>query len=140
MSPRQQARAKKARETFQALGSPHIDDFKAMIRMNLIKNNKVTMADVNLAEKAHGPDIGSLKGKSTLTRPVPVVDNLIEIPDELLEVQRNVTLSMDGMMVNSLKFLTTILHDVFYRTAQFMRSTVASEYEDCLNDIKDVYN
>ena len=34
--------------------TPTVDDLKAMIRMNLINNNEVTMDDVKLATKAYG--------------------------------------------------------------------------------------
>jgi hypothetical protein len=43
------------------MGLPTVDDFKAMIRMNLIKNCVVTTEDVNLAMKAYGPDITGIK-------------------------------------------------------------------------------
>ena len=99
MTERQIKRAKKARELYKAMGSPTIEDLKAIIRMNLIKNNEVSTADVNLAEKAFGPDIGAIKGKTTRRKPMPVVDNQIEIPDELVEVQKDVILLIDGIKV-----------------------------------------
>ena len=40
-----------------------IDDLKAMIRMNLINNNKVTMDDANLATKSYDLDVGEIKVK-----------------------------------------------------------------------------
>ena len=40
------------------MGTPTIVDLKLMIQMNLIKNNEVTIDDVNLATKAYGPDVG----------------------------------------------------------------------------------
>jgi hypothetical protein len=101
LSPRQQGRARKARELYHATGTPTVDDLKAMIQMNLIKNNQVTTEDVNLATRMYGPDIGTVKGKTTRSRPTPVTSNLVEIPDELLEVQKDVTISIDGMTVNS---------------------------------------
>jgi hypothetical protein len=139
LSPRQQKRAYRARQLYDAMGTPTVDDLKAMIRMNLIRNNIVTTEDVNLATKAFGAEIGNIKGKTTRSRPKPVMSNIIEIPDELLEVQRDVTLSMDGMMVNSLKFLTTISHEIFYRTAQYVSSAVASVYDQRLEEIIRLY-
>ena len=32
--------------------------------MNLIKNNRVTTEDINLAARAFGPDVAILKGKT----------------------------------------------------------------------------
>jgi hypothetical protein len=112
LSKRQQERAKKARELLEVMGIPRVDDLKAMIRMNLIKNNVVTTEDVILAMKAYGPDISGIKGKTTRQKPTTVESNIVEIPDELLEIQQDLKVSMDGMTVNSLKFLTVISHDL----------------------------
>jgi hypothetical protein len=121
------------------MGTPTVDDLKAMIRMNLIKNNVVTPDDVNLAPQAYGPDVGGIKGKTTRRRPTPVVNNMVEIPDELLDVQQELTVSIDGLTVNSLKFLSTISHDLYYRTAQYVASPVASIYEKCMDELTAVY-
>ena len=42
---------------YQALGMPTTMDLKAMIRINLIKDNKVTTEDITLVEKVYGLDI-----------------------------------------------------------------------------------
>ena len=42
-----------------------------------------------------GPYIGTIKWKTTRTKPVPVVDDIIEIPSELVQVQEDVIFS-DG--------------------------------------------
>ena len=73
-----------------------------MIRMNLIKNNRVTTKDIVLAEKAFGPDVGELKGKTTRSKPRVAVDNVVEIPPELLSMNEEVKLSIDGLRVNAL--------------------------------------
>jgi hypothetical protein len=39
-----------------------INDLKAIIWMNLIKNNPVTTEDIKITKKIFGPDIPSLKG------------------------------------------------------------------------------
>ena len=139
LSPRQLVKAHKARQLYYALGTPSVDDLKAMIRMNLIRNNEVTTEDVKLAIKAFGPDVAGIKGKTTRRKPIPVIDNKIEIPEELLEVQRDVVLSIDGMTVNTLKFLTTISHDIQYRTAQYLLNTTAEVFKTNLREVIGTY-
>ena len=102
--------------------------------MNFIRNNKVTTEDVNSALKTLGPDVATIKGKTTRRKPQPVVDNIIEIPDELLNIHREVELSVDGLTVNGLKFFTTISHDIFFRTAQYVPSTHAVNYQECMDE------
>ena len=125
---RQYDKAKRARDLYHALGTPSVDDMKAVIRMNLIANNPVTTKDIVLAEKIFGKDIGSLKGKSTRRKPIPVVENQIEIPSELIKSQRDVTLCVDGMKVNGIDFLTTISRNLYYRTATSLKSKKAEDY------------
>jgi len=64
----------------------------------------VTTEDVNLAEKYFGPDVRSIKGKTTRTKPTPVTSNITEIPSKLLSIHEYVTISMDGLTVDALTF------------------------------------
>jgi hypothetical protein len=82
---RQFNNAKQARRLYHIVGCPTVENFKHLLRQNIIKNCPVTANDVNIAEKIFGGDIGTLKGKSTRNRPTPVKDDLVEIPPELLE-------------------------------------------------------
>jgi hypothetical protein len=59
--------------------------------MNIIKNCPVTVEDVNIADQIFGPDMSSLKGKSTRRKPKPPVrQDLIEIPKELITKHQKV--------------------------------------------------
>jgi hypothetical protein len=136
---RQFDKAKKARELYHALGTPSLSDFKAILRMNAISNNPVTLDDIKIAEQIFGPDIGQLKGKITRQQPMPVVSDRIEIPQELIVAQKEVTLSMDGMKVNGLAFLTTISHNLYYRTAQWISHQTPAVYKDALAQVLRVY-
>jgi hypothetical protein len=82
---KQYENAKKARRLYHIVGCPTVENFKHILRQNIIKNCPVTPEDVNIAEKIFGGDTGTLKGKSTRRRPTPVKDDLVEIPPELLE-------------------------------------------------------
>jgi hypothetical protein len=60
---RQFEQAKRARELYHIVGAPTIESFKALIKMNAIKNCPVTTEDVNNAEKIFGTNMSSLRGK-----------------------------------------------------------------------------
>ena len=136
---RQFSKAKKARELLHQLGSPTVEDLKKAIRLG-IKNSPVSIEDVILAEKIFGPDVGSLKGKTTRTKTAPPVQNYIEIPPELLKAQENVTLCIDGMWVNGLQFLTTVSKNIKYRTATYLPNKKMETYKLQLKDIAKLYN
>ena len=112
---RQVERAKQARKLYHVIGTPTVDNFKSIIKMNSIMNCPVTSKDVILAEKIFGPDISSLKGKSTRTRPNPVSNDEIEIPTKIYEEHSNLELCMDIMFVNGQPMLTTIDRSIKFR-------------------------
>jgi hypothetical protein len=64
--------AKAARRLYHVMGCPGAENFKNLLRQNIIMNCPVTVDHVNIAEKIFGPDIGSLKGKTTRKKPTPV--------------------------------------------------------------------
>ena len=80
LSPRKQNRANKYREIYEAMGTPTVDDLKSTIQMNIIKKNKVTIYELNLATKVNGPDVEEIEGKTTRSRLAPFVSNIVEIP------------------------------------------------------------
>jgi hypothetical protein len=108
--------------------------------MNAIANNPVTTDDINLAEKIFGRDIGAIKGKTTRRKPVPVVDDYIEIPRELIASQYAVKLCVDLMNVNGLHFVTTISKNLQYRTAQYIKDKTPTEYTKALIEVIQVYS
>jgi demethoxyubiquinone hydroxylase (CLK1/Coq7/Cat5 family) len=64
----------------------------------------------------------------------------MQIPAELLEIQQDLIVSMDGLEVNSLKFLSTISHELYYRTTQYItRTPVKSVYKVCMDELLAVY-
>jgi hypothetical protein len=132
-------RAKRARELYHAIGTPSLNDFKSIIRMNIIGNNPVTTEDINIAEQIFGSDIGALKGKTVRKTPRQVIDDAIEIPNELIQSQQNVKLCIDIMYVNGMQFLTTISKNIHYRTAQYVASKLPSEYANALKEVINIY-
>ena len=57
--------AVRARQLQISLGWPSTKDFVRIITANSILNCPVTLADIKAAEFIFGPEVGSLKGKTT---------------------------------------------------------------------------
>ena len=84
-------RALRARELQITMGRPSTTMFLDLLKKNGIASCPVTPADVEAAEYILGPDIGSLKGKTTRRSP-PIVDSPVTaVPAGVLQEYRKVT-------------------------------------------------
>jgi hypothetical protein len=89
------------------IGRPSYADFMALIKNSLLLNVKIIIKDVEYAERLFGNELGSIQGKTVRTRPDVVVTNYIKIPSDIMELHCDVTISVDMMHVDRLKFLIT---------------------------------
>ena len=113
---------------------------RKIICINAIKNNPVTIDDINTAEKIFGTDVCPLKGKTTHVKPVPVVSDYIKLPKEILREQQHVTLCIDTMKINGLAFLTTVSRNVPYHTAEWLPSHDMTAYRSALGWVFSIYS
>ena len=114
-SKRQIERAKVARNLYETIGFPSINDYKKIVKMNGIRNCPVTIDDINNMEKIFGTNIYTLKGKVTGQTHGGVKD-YIDVPKELKMKNENVELCADIMYVQKQKFLVTISKHIKFVT------------------------
>ena len=88
--PRERERVRIARKASQALVTHSASDIKSAIRMNLTRDNKATTEDASLAEKTFGTDIGGLKGKTTISKPLTIQSQVIDVPRGLSSLHEEV--------------------------------------------------
>ena len=99
-------RAKKARNLYAMLGYPSVYDYKIIVKNNILMNCPISEKDIDIAEKIFGPDIHRLKGKTVRKKSVPVIEDYVQVPREILKLNKNVTLAVDHMYVNGECFFT----------------------------------
>ena len=58
-------------------------DYKWILQSNRIEDCPVSVEDAKVVEKIWGPNIASLKGKTTCIKPDPVKTDIVEVPVEL---------------------------------------------------------
>ena len=92
-----------------------------------------------LLKKIYGKDVASLKGKITREKPTPVVHDVVRIPNELINAQRDVDLCFDVMFVNEIPFITTISKHIKYRTAEAVPNKQLKSYRSALSNIIHIY-
>ena len=97
----------------KSVASNKRNEEKTRANNDLIKNCPITVEDIDNSEKIFGADIPIMKGKVTRQKPIPVVEDMIEIPQELRMTQVSVTFCVDVMHVNSLIFLITTSRNLY---------------------------
>lgn len=113
--------ADRARELYRKLGRPSEKSFQHYLTKNLVRNSPVTAEDAKRALVIYGPEVATLKGKTTWSRP-PHKPTIIPscLPDFILQYHLEVTLCMDLFYVSGLCFFTTISRGIKFRTVEFM--------------------
>ena len=92
-----------ARELQAGLAYPSNGDLKWITQANLLKDSPVGPQDVDVALKIYGPSVALLKGK-TVRQTAPLArQDIVEVPKEIRQLHKRVTLTIDI-------FLSTVLH------------------------------
>ena len=86
--------------------------------MNLINDNEIATKEIDLSKKVCGLDTWSIKWKSTRSRPKQAIHQYFCLSKELVESNEDVTLSIDGLQVNKVRFLTSVAHNLCCQTTQ----------------------
>ena len=73
-----------ARQLQKIIGRPSTRTFTKIVENNLLPNCPVMQRDIMMVEDIFGPDVGSLKGKTTRRGTDHVAINLIEIPASII--------------------------------------------------------
>jgi hypothetical protein len=124
-SKRQIIAADKARTLLAGLGFPSEADYKWILRSNQVQECPVTTEDAMVASKIWGPDVPSLKGKTTRRTPPTVRTDIVEIPIEIRQLHRVVTLSIDVFFVNKIPFFITLSQKLMFTTVTHLENRKA---------------
>ncbi len=76
--------------------------------MNLTKDCPITTTDIVNAHKIYGPDLANIRGKTAHRVPAHVHSDIVEIPQQILDNQKYLTLTADVMFVNTIPFLVAL--------------------------------
>ena len=87
------------------MGCPTVENLKHILRQRIITNCPVTTEDIGIAADIYGPDVGTLKGKSTRPKSTTYKENYIEIPPEIFEKHSDLRLCIDLMYLDRFPML-----------------------------------
>jgi hypothetical protein len=115
---REQQDTLRAREIYGMIGYPSYQDFLNSVQYGLIDNCTITVQDIKNAQEIYGPDVFALKGKTKQTAPEQVRTVTFDIPEDILNRHKSITLSADVMYVNGVMFFVTISQHIKFTTIQ----------------------
>ena len=110
-----------------------------IIDTNQVRGLPITREDVKQAENIFGPNVFALKGKTTNRKVDHIVAPVTRIPKEILKKYRNVTLCIDVIFINGIKFLLTVSQNIDFVTAQYVTSKKYSGYIKPIKAICNMY-
>ena len=102
------SQAKIARKLQRTIGRPSYKYYHTIVNNKRLKNCPLMMEDAKSAEHIFGPETGCLTGKTVKKTGIAVRTNLTNLPFEILERYRSVTLSGNIMWIMGLGFFYTI--------------------------------
>lgn len=94
-----------AREFIRRMGYPSVKDAIEIIERGSILDCPVTVQDIVRAQDIFGPDIGSLKGKTTHKKSKPIKFDYLPKPKGITSIQN---LHADIMFVDGMPYLLTV--------------------------------
>jgi hypothetical protein len=117
-------RAKLARRALGMVGCPSPTYFTHMVRANMTRNCPVTPTNITASDEIFGPDAVSLKGKTVRNTPAPFLTDYVKIPQEIIDLNDNVTLAANVVFVCGLGFMVSASRKLKFTTIEhFPRRT-----------------
>ena len=104
-----------------------MENFKYLLKGNLINNCPVTHHDVDNMIQIWGKDIAAIKGKTARRTPRKVIEETFDVPRELKEKGADINLCVDIMYVEDEIFLTGIGLPIRFRSVTPLKSEKTDE-------------
>ena len=90
------------------LGHHSRKDFEGMVHLNLIAKCPVTPEIISHAHQLFAENLAVVSGKTVCRKPEQVVTDYVQIPRDVIQKNKYVTLTADVMHVNNLPFVITV--------------------------------
>jgi hypothetical protein len=136
---RETLRAKEARRAMGMIGCPSEQDFKGMVRANMICNCPINANDITNARNIWGPDLASIRGKTVQRTPAPVITVYVAVPRSIIDRNKTVTMAAIVFFVDGTAFLLTVSQQIKFITAEYVAGRTAQSLSTHMERVIEVY-
>ena len=139
--PRDIQKAEKAVELSRRVNHLANDKMIRVVQKGLIRNCPVTVGDIWRSHIIYGPPIPALKGRTKYRESDRVQEKeIIQLPQELYEDLKHVTLCADFNYVSGINVLHTILRQIKYWTVSFPLNRSKQTMINAIRDVQQIYH
>ena len=129
----------RARELQVMVGRPSDKDLIRILKTSSLPNCPITPRDVHITNELFGPDVRSLKRKTTRQAP-PIVDSPVPVDlTTILKHYGEVTLCIDLMYVNKVPLLVTLLQNIKFGTMEAVADRKEATILKCIKGVVTLY-
>jgi hypothetical protein len=121
------------------IGNLRKQDFKRVVRNNMINNCPVTPTTTTSARTIFGPDLASVRGKTVHVTPAPVVADSIAVPRSIIERNEIVTIAVDVFFVDGIVFLLGVSRHIKFITVEQLVTRTPKSLSKHLQHVHQVY-
>ena len=133
-------RATAARKLQTTIGHPSIKEFIRIVETNLLNGCGTNRKDIMIAEDVFGTNGSGLKGKTTTPSTKHLREELIPIPDFIIDNYKEVTLCVDILYVNGIPFVTSVSRHIYFTTVEAVHNSQATTLVKCIRGIVGLYH
>jgi len=105
----------------------------------MIPDCPFTTDNIKHSDTLFGPDLATIRGKTVWHKPTRVVTDYVDIPRALVDINKQVTLAVDVMFVNSVPFLVSVSRAINLITIKHAPKCTATKLGDLIQHILRVY-
>jgi hypothetical protein len=105
----------------------------------MITNCPVFPIVITNANTIFGPGISTLKGKTVRRTPEGVMTEYVEVPSEIINLNKNVTLAVDIMFVCGLPCMVSISRKINFTTVEYLSGQEQPMLVNSLSKILHIY-
>lgn len=136
---RDYSRAIRAHRLQRIIACPITCTLLKSIDNNKIKDCPITRKDVIIAKIIFGPDVGSIKAKTTCCKAQHVVVDVPDIPLKILKLHHDVTLTADIMYINGIPFFVSTSRKPHFSIVKVITNKKNDNIVGAIQQISNIY-